>query len=214
MYILSVILGPWCPQETDILLPSFQWEHRRTNDFSLAIQFINGNWGLNLRSSGLQLWALSLSKSTLISSSPVKEVMGMAEGALTEVLSMFHTLRRGSIHWGVKDPHSHLGMCLEVSVFIVRAKAGHHNSTSGRRAMFLTINSEVCSHMSNIQDSSTCYRNHGGRKRQAAFGDAEKQGLFSTGVGSVESPPEADRPAFFLGIFYIGQTSGSSELSR
>ena len=76
----------------------FQWEHRRTNDFSLAIQFINGNWGLNLRSSGLQLWALSLSKSTLISSSPVKEVMGMAEGALTEVLSMFHTLRRGSIH--------------------------------------------------------------------------------------------------------------------
>jgi len=104
-------------------------------------------------------------------------------------------------------------MCLEVNVFIVRAKAGHHNSISGRRAMFLTINSEVCSHLSNIQDSSTCYRNHGGRKRQAAE-DAEKQGLFSTSVGSVESPPEADHPAFVLGIFYTGQTSGSSELSR
>ena len=68
--------------------------------------------------------------------------------------------------------------------------------------------------MSNIQDSSTCYRNQGGRKRQAALGDAEQQGLFSTGAGSVESPPEADRPAFVLGVFYTGQTSGSSELSR
>ena len=114
----------------------------------------------------------------------------------------------------VKDPHWHLGMYLEVSMSIVRAKPGHQNFTSVRRAMFLTINGEVCFHMSSIQDISTCYRNHGGGKRQVALGNAEQQSLFSTGAGWVESPSEADRPAFVLGIFYTGQTSGSSELSR
>lgn len=42
-----------------------------------------------------------------------------------------------------------------------------------------------------------------------ALGDTENQGLFHTGVGSVESPPEAECLAFILGIFYTSQSSGS-----
>lgn len=52
-----------------------------------------------------------------------------------------------------------------------------------------------------------CYRNRGDRKRQAKLGDAEQQGLFSTGAGSVELLPEAEHPGFGLGIFYMAQAS-------
>ena len=40
-----------------------------------------------------------------------------------------------------------------------------------------------------------------------------KQGFFSTGAGSAESPAEAERPDFVLGIFYSAQTCGSSGFS-
>ena len=39
--------------------------------------------------------------------------------------------------------------------------------------------------------------------------NAEQQGLFSTGAGSVELPPEAEPPGFGLGIFYMAQASQS-----
>ena len=53
-----------------------------------------------------------------------------------------------------------------------------------------------------------------GRKRQeAALRDAEQQGLFSIGAGSVASPPEAEGPGIVLGILYTAQTSLSSGLS-
>ena len=58
-----------------------------------------------------------------------------------------------------------------------------------------------------------CYRNCGSRKRQeAALRDAEKQGLFSIGAGSVASPPEAEGPGIVLGILYTAQTFLSSGL--
>lgn len=67
----------------------------------------------------------------------------------------------------------------------------------------------------NAYESSTaphpcyCCRYRGSGKRQTALGDAEEQGLFSTRVGSEESPPESEHLVFVLGNFYIIQTSGS-----
>ena len=54
-----------------------------------------------------------------------------------------------------------------------------------------------------------CYRNRGDRKRQAKLGDSEQQGLFSTGAGTVESPPEAEHLGFILGVFYMARAFGS-----
>lgn len=51
------------------------------------------------------------------------------------------------------------------------------------------------------------YRNHGDGKRQAILGDAKQQGLFSTSVGSAESPPEAKHLGFDLDIFYMARAS-------
>ena len=44
-----------------------------------------------------------------------------------------------------------------------------------------------------------------------AIGDAEEQGLFNTGAGSVDLPPDAEHPDFVMGIFYTAQTFRSSE---
>lgn len=51
-----------------------------------------------------------------------------------------------------------------------------------------------------------CYRNRGDRKRQAKLGDAEQQGLFSTGAGTVESPPEAEHlgASFWVSFIWRG----------
>ena len=54
-----------------------------------------------------------------------------------------------------------------------------------------------------------CYRNRGEGKRQAKLGDVEQQGLFRTGAGTAELPPEAEHLGFVLGIFYMAQAYGS-----
>ena len=48
-------------------------------------------------------------------------------------------------------------------------------------------------------------KNCGNGRRQTALGDMEKQGLFSTGVGSEESPPESEHQVFVLSNFYTLQ---------
>ena len=45
-------------------------------------------------------------------------------------------------------------------------------------------------------------KNCGNGRRQTALGDMEKQDLFSTGVGSEESPPESEHQVFVLSNFY------------
>ena len=48
-------------------------------------------------------------------------------------------------------------------------------------------------------------KNRGNGRRQTALGDMEKQGLFSTGAGSEESPPESEHQVFVLSNFYTLQ---------
>ncbi len=48
-------------------------------------------------------------------------------------------------------------------------------------------------------------KNCGNGRRQTALGDMEKQGLFSTGAGSEESPPESEHQVFVLSNFYTLQ---------
>ena len=48
-------------------------------------------------------------------------------------------------------------------------------------------------------------KNCGNGRRQTALGDMDKQGLFSTGVGSEESPPESEHQVFVLSNFYTLQ---------
>ena len=48
-------------------------------------------------------------------------------------------------------------------------------------------------------------KNRGSGRRQTALGDMEKQGLFSTGAGSEESPPESEHQVFVLSNFYTLQ---------
>lgn len=61
--------------------------------------------------------------------------------------------------------------------------------------------SSVVSFPANAHKCCGNRKNSGNGRRQTALGDMEKQGLFSTGAGSEESPPESEPQVLFSVTF-------------
>ena len=77
-------------------------------------------------------------------------------------------------------------------------------ASPGSPTMVAQEASSVVGFQANAPKCGNC-KNRGNGRRQTALGDMEKQGLFSTGAGSEESPPESEHQVFVLSNFYTLQ---------
>ena len=75
-------------------------------------------------------------------------------------------------------------------------------ASPGSPTMVAQEASSVVSFPANAPKCCRNRKNCGNGRRQTALRDMEKQGLFSTGVGSEESPPESEHQVFALSNFY------------
>ena len=81
-------------------------------------------------------------------------------------------------------------------------------ATMASPSSLTTVAQEASSVVGFPQTHQQCCGNHknrGSGRRQTALGDVEKQGLFSTGAGSEESPPESEHQVFVLSNSYTLQ---------